>query len=74
MGHCWYFISNRATRQCIDLIAGSPEAACGEVGWELDDCVVIAVGEIAHGDAGARAGIPPQPSPALLDPKRQHSR
>jgi hypothetical protein len=70
----WYFISNRATRQCVDLVADSPEAACREIRWQQGDCVVIMVGEMANGEGAARAGIPRQTPVALPDPKRHQLR
>jgi len=69
--HYWYFISNRTTRQCVDLVADSPEAACREIGWRPDDCVVIAVGEMANGSGGAPPKIPAAGSTVVRsDPKR----
>jgi hypothetical protein len=70
----WYFISNRETRQCIDLVADSPEAACREIGWRQSDCVVIAVGKMANGNGGARPGILPEAPAASPAPKRHQSR
>lgn len=63
MTRYWYFISNRETQQCIDLVADSPEAACRDVGWQQADCVVITVGEMHDVDAE------PPPEAPLLTPQ-----
>ncbi len=66
MSRYWYFISNRSNQQCIDIVSSSPERACGEVGWNLDDCVVITVGEIEDRDSedAPSPAHPESPPPA----------
>ena len=46
MPRYWFFISNRSTRQCIDVVAETADSACGQVGWQVAECVVITVGEM----------------------------
>ncbi len=69
----WYFISNRATHQCIDLVSDSPEGACREIGWQQGNCVVITVGKVVK-DPAMLPAIPPQARPASPDAKRQQIR
>jgi hypothetical protein len=66
MPRYWYFISNKATQQCIDLVAESPEAARSQVGWQHADCVIITVGEMqaVAGKPPSRATLLAQAAPA----------
>ena len=61
----WFFISNRSTRQCIDVVAETAEGACMEVGWQPGECVVITVGEMqrANGRASHGSTFPTLPYP-----------
>lgn len=67
MPRYWYFISNKATQQCIDLVADSPETARSQLGWQHADCVIITVGEMqaAAGKQPSKAALFPHPAPAL---------
>jgi len=56
----WYFISNRLTRQCLDVVSSSPESACLEVGWELADCAVITVGQVLGSEHAPQTFTRPQ--------------
>jgi hypothetical protein len=62
MPRYWFFISNRSTRQCIDVVA---ESACLQAGWRPADCVVITVGEMrqANGEAPPAGVLPMSRSP-----------
>jgi len=63
MPRYWFFISNQSTRQCIDVVAETADSACGQVGWQLAECVVINVGEMRHPH-----GSNPSPSPVPQRP------
>jgi hypothetical protein len=65
MSRYWFFISNRSTRQCIDVVAETAEAACGQVGWELTECVVITVGEMRIAESRIIHGCAPAAFPSL---------
>ena len=42
----WYFIRNEPFCRSIDIVAPSPEAACGDLCWSMGECVVVRVGEV----------------------------
>jgi hypothetical protein len=42
----WYFIRNERLGRSIDMAAQSAEAACRDLCWAIDDCVVIQVGQV----------------------------
>jgi hypothetical protein len=44
MPEYWYFVGNQRTGQCFDTVAPSKTAACDNLGWDVEECVVIRVG------------------------------
>lgn len=68
----WYFITNQRTGTSVDVVAESGEAACRNLGWPLDKCAILQVGEVRGSDqprhppdgkgAGTTPGEPPSRS------------
>jgi len=76
MPRYWFFISNNVTRQCIDVVAESAEQACSSVGWRINDCAVIQVGEMQVGThvAPIRQESPATRPPTKSPPRKPHQR
>ena len=68
MPRYWFFISNRSTRQCIDVVAETADSACGQAGWQLAECVVITVGEMQQANDPDPSRLPSWQRPPLTEP------
>jgi hypothetical protein len=60
MQEYWYFVGNQRTGQCFDTVAPSKAAACTNLGWDVEECVVIRVGQapVAYPSLARRGPYP----------------
>jgi len=52
-----FLIGNGITGDCFELEARSAEAACRDLGWRFEECVVVQLPETASRPGGSREPI-----------------